>query len=311
MTKKSILVLLVLSLLTLSLSAQKAEEENVNVDPDQAINGFIVSRVVSIASEKDTSGLFMVFASGQADKMFLPDFLPDIQKELDITGEQRKLLEAKLEEVPKDFGERMRVLDDLADRFLRGNYKMSEEDTASVDAVLSYVLEEMNKRAFEVYSPEQIQKLDGMILALTGGLESPLFNDRHMAALDMTEEQKEQFATIVEEMKGEREKMVAGVTASINTMLYKDGVTIKGLVTTLAQFKNYTKELKKRRSAVLTAAQISKMKTMMRLPKSHSVANLLPKWMPDADSWKPGDPLPEGLVPENKELRPFPRAEKE
>jgi hypothetical protein len=181
----------------------------------------------------------------------------------------------------------------------------------AIDSHYTFVFEHMNKLASVVYTAEQIQKMDGMILALTSGLESPFLNERHMASLDMTDEQKEKFAAINEEMKGEREKMIASVTASVSTMINNKQANIKDLVEALAEFKEYSRELKKRRSAVLTTTQISKMKTMMRLPKSLSIANLLPKWAPDADSWKPGDPVPEGFAPDDKTTRPFPRAEKE
>jgi hypothetical protein len=151
--------------------------------------------------------------------------------------------------------------------------------------------------------------MDGMMLAMTGGLESPFFNERHMAALDMTDEQKEKFLKINEETKSEREKMISEISAEVEKMYSVDDIKFTNkFAAAMMKCREYQKMLKKRRMEVLTDAQIAKAAKLAKAPKFMSVSNLLPTWVPGANSWKPGDPLPEETVPEPVR-RKFPREE--
>jgi hypothetical protein len=130
-----------------------------------------------------------------------------------------------------------------------------------------------------------------------------------MAALDMTGEQKEKFKAINKETTPERDKMIADVYTEVEKMFKKGELNFNGFVASLAAFKGYSKELKQRRSEVLTESQIAKVRTLSKLPRFLSIANLLPQWMPSANSWKPGDPLPAGVVPPQPVRARFPRSE--
>jgi Spy/CpxP family protein refolding chaperone len=310
MSKHPFLALLVLFLLTPFLAAQQAVEENDDDAANLRIGEFFLNRATPTFFEKDSSGIMMLALAGAPDAT-----VEKIREELGITEEQRDRVNEFMQAAkPENFEETQKVIEGMFQNLAKNSkYVPSEEELTAFDSLRDYMFDTTNACATEVFSAEQIQRADGMILALSGGLESPLFNERHMAALNMTEEQKKQFAQINEELKPERDKMIAGISATLLEKVKSKSADFgfKDLVGMLSKFKAYTKELKKRRMAVLTASQVSKVKTMSQLPKALSIANLLPQWAPDADSWKPGDPLPEGFVPENKESRPFPRAEKE
>jgi hypothetical protein len=130
-----------------------------------------------------------------------------------------------------------------------------------------------------------------------------------MAALEMTNEQKAKFKAINEATKPGRDKMIADVSEKIAEMLNTGKFNFKDMVAVLSQFKDFTRDLKKRRMEVLTSAQIAKVGQLSKLPKSFSIFNLLPQWLPDANSWKPGDPLPEGFVPVMPNPGRFPKTE--
>jgi Ni/Co efflux regulator RcnB len=168
------------------------------------------------------------------------------------------------------------------------------------------------KAMTETLTAEQIQKIDGMMLALTGGLESPFLNERHMDALDMTDEQKAQFKAINEKMKEGRDRMIDEHVTKAGESLKSGKFEYTKVTAMLAAFKNYSRELKRLRSDVLTDAQIAKMRSLARMPRSLSVFNnLMPQWEPGPNSWKPGDGAPEQYREERSRGRGFPRAEQQ
>jgi hypothetical protein len=127
----------------------------------------------------------------------------------------------------------------------------------------------------------------------------------------MTDEQKTQFKKINEETKPERDKMVASFDADIQKMVKTGKISVNDFFRAFSQFRELGSALKKRRSEVLTRAQLTKATQMAKLPKSMtlSVFNLFPSWQPDANSWKPGDPVPENFKPPEPGRRRFPQTE--
>ncbi|MCL2710181.1 MAG: hypothetical protein FWE95_04805, partial [Planctomycetaceae bacterium] len=66
-------------------------------------------------------------------------------------------------------------------------------------------------------------------------------------------------------------------------------------------------ELRDRRRAVLTPAQIARAASLSRLPRFLSPFNLLQQWVPGPGSWRPGDAIPV-QIQEPRRSR-FPRGE--
>jgi hypothetical protein len=149
--------------------------------------------------------------------------------------------------------------------------------------------------------------MDGMMLALTGGLESPFFNERHMDAIDMTDAQRAQFQAIDEALKPERDVMIAALSKEVIRMTESGDISFNGLVAAFSQFRGFSRELRQRRMGVLTTAQIAQVRQLSRLPQFLSIRNLLPQWMPGPGSWQPGDPIPAGYLQRRQERGRFPR----
>ena len=307
---KTFLLAVLLLLLPLSAIAQEIEVGELS-DSDLALTKFMVGRYMRTALEEDPSGLFMFLLTMYGDEL-----LPDFRKEFGITDEQMQHMSdsmgARDMSDPDNMDETVFMrIDAVVEKILDGNYELSEDEDAALEAGLKYTFDEANSVVADALTDEQLQKMDGMILALTGGLESPFFNDRLMTAIDMTDEQKEQYKAINEETKPGREKMIAGVSKKIEDMLKSGKFNFKDIIAVLSQFKEFTGDLKKRRMEVLTAAQIAKVRQLAKLPKSFSLFSLLPQWVPDENSWKPGNPLPEGVKPVPLPLGNFPRKEME
>ena len=271
---------------------------------DMAVNMIMVERAIRTTFEEDPSGFFMVTLA-----MAGRDFLPGFEQEFGITEEQIEWVrEAGRTAQPDNFDEIVaNVLNPMVDKIARdANYVLTENEEATINSMFKHVFEVSNAVVLESFTDEQIQKLDGMILALTGGLESPFFNERHMAAIEMTDEQRAQFKAIDEALKPERDQMIAALSKEVIRMTESGEISFNGLVAAFSQFRGFSRELRQRRMAVLTAAQIAKVRQLTRLPDFLSMRSVLPQWMPDANSWRPGDPLPGGAAPQQQRGN-FPR----
>jgi Spy/CpxP family protein refolding chaperone len=292
-------------LLSLFAVAQELDVKKTVERPEWALQKIFIDRTIRATLESDPSGMIMLFCAGMSD----------FQEEFGITKEQIERMQELMQAAkPINFDEiGEKVFDPMLRKVVRdANYVPNEEEEAAIAGLIKTLFDAANTTMAEAFTDEQIQKMDGMLLAVMSGLESPFFNERHMAALDMTDEQKEKFRKINEDTKPGREKMIAGIVTEIEKMLKDGKISYNGLTAVLAKFKDFSRDLKQRRSEVLTPAQIAKVRTLSKLPKSLSVFNLLLQWMPGANSWKPGDPLPEGVVkPPPQPAGSFPRTETE
>ena len=188
-------------------------------------------------------------------------------------------------------------------------YVMNEAEEVATEKMFRSVCDQLNETWAETLTDEQTQGLNNMVVAMTGGLQSPFLNERHMDALELTDEQKALFKKINEETKPERDKMFTPLEAEINKMVETGKISVDGVLNTMSKFRELGLTLKKRRLEVLTRSQLAKAREMARLPKSmtFSVFDVLPKWAPGPNSWKPGDPMPVEVKP----IQPgkFPRIE--
>ena len=259
------------------------------------------------AEGADRGGIFIALLTE------MPLF-PGFKEEFGITTEQRMQFNSTVND-PTLMPEEIKALGDrlFSNIDLDANYVPTEEEDAAIEATYMFYMERMNTAAADTFTEEQMQRMNNVVFALTGGLQSPFLSETHMAALDLTGEQKAQFNKINEEMKPERDKMLATFDADIQKMIKTGKISVKDFFSALSRFRNLGVDLKKRRMEVLTRAQIAKATEMARLPKSMtlSVFNVVPAWTPSTDSWKPGDPLPEGARPVVPAPGRFPRTETE
>jgi hypothetical protein len=262
-----------------------------------------VMRVMSDAGE-DRSGIFITL---------LRDF-PGLQAEFGITEEQmiqyHTSMRPKMQETWETYAREITIeVEKKLDEDI--NYVMNEYEEIATEEMFRSLVEHLNETWTETLTEEQMQGLNNMIFAMTGGLQSPFLSEQHMDALDMTDTQKAQFKKINEETQPERDKMFTALGAEINTMVETGKISVKGVLNTMSKLRELGLMLKQRRSEVLTSSQLAKVAEMARLPKSMtlSVFDVLPKWQPGPNSWKPGDPLPEGIVPPAPRRGNFPRTE--
>ena len=284
------LPLLCLLLLLPPTIAQELEVGRPSNDVERQLNEIIVSRFARAFIEKDPAGCFMLVLSGRS-------ILPGFNDEFGITNEQLENLNESMNSLqPKNWEEFQAKLYAIKEKVQEdANYNLTDEEDETIESMIEYVFEATNVSVADALTEEQIQKMDGMILALTGGLESPFFNEKHMNALEMTDEQREQFKLINEATKPGRDKLIDAISAETLKMMDTGKMDFKGLLGTFSKFREYSTDLKKRRMAILTDAQIARMKNLSRLPKFLSIANVLPQWVPGPNSWQPGDPIPGGV----------------
>ena len=308
---KTFLSALLIFLLALSATAQEADQPQPTHDPGRAMFGLMIDRFMNATFEEDPSGTFMLLMAAGPVMVAGPgeELLSGFRKEFGITDEQRERLDEtmqgrkpeNMEEVDKWFeAVESKITEDV-------HYVLNEDEVAVIDLLARYILQAANASVAEALTDEQIQKMDGMILAITGGIESPFFNERHMAAINMTEEQKAQFKTINDELKPERAKMIAAFRTEVERMMDRNEISFQGVIAAISQLRGFSGELKKRRMAILTEAQIAKIKTLSKLPSSFSVLNLLPQWIPGPDAWQPGQDMP--LQLQERRGGRFPRGE--
>ena len=273
-------------------------------DVERAIFERITGMFIGAAFDTDPSGILtLMLASSPASERVLPGF----RGMLGITEEQvqqlRYLMDSK---APENVNELEPVLQGIMESIQNDpDYVLTDEESATFDWMLKYALEAANDSVAEALTDEQIQRIDGAILALTGGIESPFFNERHMAALEMTDEQREQFNAINGALQSDRDKMIAAISREMVKMAESGDVSFQGLLTALSSFRQFTQELRRQRMAVLTDEQIAKVRELSRLQNLVPPSNARQQWMPDAGSWQPGDPLP--VRPAPRPLGTFPR----
>ena len=255
----------------------------------------------------DRTGVFIALLSEMP-------FFPNFKEEFGITPEQRSRFTIAVND-PELMPEEFRALAEKPIKFVENideylDYVPTEEEEAELELTYRVGFEYVNMRASETFSDEQMQRLDNMVFALTGGLQSPFLSEKHTDALGLTDEQKATFKKINEETKPDRDRMIAAFDAEIQRIVKTGKASIMDVFVAVSKFRDLGMTLKKRRMEVLTRAQIAKATEMAKLPKSMTlpIFDLLPKWIPGPDSWKPGDPVPEHAKPP-RGTRQFPKTE--
>jgi len=237
---------------------------------------------------------------------------PNFKKEFGITDEQIAKLHESMRDMPKPEGVEavFKALEQKLDEDI--NYIPTEAEEAEIESAFRAIFENLDSVAANAFSDEQIQKMDGMMFGLTGGLESLMLGEKHLLALELTNEQKEQFKAINKEIKPERDKMLADLSAEMQKMMKVGKINFKELEAFGLQFKGFAEDLKQRRIEILTESQLAKAATLSKPPKfltASPIGMMLPQWVPGPNSWKPGDGAPEPNQPERNRRRGFPREE--
>jgi Spy/CpxP family protein refolding chaperone len=200
------------------------------------------------------------------------------------------------------------------------NYVPSEEVEAEMDSAFREIFDSLESAAVNVFSEDQIAKMDSTMFGMMGGLASPFLGEKHMAGLELTDAQREQFRVIDKELAQERDKMIAELSTEMKKAFKAGKLNLKDLEDFGQQFKELMDNLQKRRSAILTEEQLAKAAELSKPPKFLTVSPFtqmatqrLQQWVPNFNSWKPGDPVPEQPQQERRtgRSRGFPRGNAE
>jgi uncharacterized protein YeaC (DUF1315 family) len=227
---------------------------------------------------------------------------------------------------------------------------IESEFTTIVETRLSQFFsqfEEFNKKVEEVFTPEQKQTIrEFFIVALSDQeveLEYPLYNMHLFEAFDLTGEQRAQFEEIKKELEPEFEQLLDQMIDQI-LQDEEEAVESGDLPEDIAKaseeaeerflklVKEFHDRIKVRTLDVLTDEQFAKYIRLINDPPEHINRMLLAirkvsdepaneqdkideqkkpdVYIPGPNSWKPGDPIPEGYLQQRQERTGnFPRSE--
>jgi len=224
------------------------------------------------------------------------------------------------EELIKELTPRIQEMQDIAQDIQREALEVmaSMKLSVQVDAV-DYIL-----------TPEQKRTVQETLLANMDVLQLPIFLAQDVfEALDLTDAQKEQMATIRREFKPEFENILDQFVNTIlnpqdHTAFLSKFNTQMFDVLTDEQMAFYTK-FKTQIFDVLTDEQWFRLQNLIDNPPEHALAfrNIFREqrgesgdseeasgvWMPGPNSWRPGDAIPEAYRIERNTRRQFPRGE--
>ena len=233
------------------------------------------------------------------------------QKKFGITNEQIEALKEKNAELFGEAFDRDLWLSLEKKREENPNFVASREEQRKLEAMFSKQLgDEFNKKVLEaVLTPQQMKKVEDYAFIVRGGIRYPRHNEKTLAFLDLTEEQKNEIRKYREETQGDREALVE----QWGEIIQKKATQEPGFNwdDALEKWEKKSETLQlafaEKLRTILTSDQIMKAESIWNQPSFYTQGEDT-RWMPGLDSWKPGDPIPESLqAPEKKSKPAFPR----
>jgi hypothetical protein len=194
--------------------------------------------------------------------------------------------------------------DELVDIFVQAALTEDAEELKALakerDSLTIEMFQKANETLLAVLSPEQIQKLWELqwqmpsSSAFIGGEEITIGLGRYNA-FDLSEEQKKRIEVLKKEF----------LAAAPELDKLRGNARNQKLIELVKATRTKLKE-------TLTDAQRAKLERLLTEKPKFLTAPPAPKkeeWMPGPNSWKPGDPLPEGVLPPPPPRGKFPRIE--
>lgn len=206
--------------------------------------------------------------------------------------------------------------------------KMTPDDHAQLEADISKEVDYFTKKIQAVVTPEQLQKSRTIVFQSVGGLDSPVLHVDALETLDLTAEQREKAKQVMDSLEKERlelleeglklaEKAVAlgGPNMSpedreklrlesraLEARAYASGAKVGDAI------RPFLTEEQKAKAVRLIANRPSFLPPLPRQLRERGGADD-PGYRPGADSWQPGQALPDGQQPAPR--RGFPRQRQE
>ncbi len=302
MFKLRFLALAILLLTAIPTIAQEISFPLPLGEKQRAIAGIMMGPVFRTMFDGDRSGVMLL---GLAMNPMFAGF----KEEFGVTEEQIKQIQDSMRNLqkPENFESSFKDFEKKIEENL--DYAPTEEEDAMLDALFNEVFDKVNEATLNVFTPEQLDKMQGMMFVMMGGLESPFLDEKSMNVLNLTDEQKEKLEAIRKDTKDDRNKMLDEFAGEMRKFFKKGKIDLKELEAFGEKFKKYSEDLKKRRMDVLTETQLVKAADLMSKPPKFLTATamkMLPDWMPGVNSWKPGDGAPDKKL-ERKSRRAFPK----
>ncbi len=252
-----------------------------------------------------------------------PMFKSGFESEFGFTEDQSALVMEKLIEKFKDredmvaFGQLLQQIDERAGQDENAEFlELSEEELATIQQGYDLVFDRFSEIAPEVFTPEQMEKIKEMEFATFGGIESPFLNVEAMSVLDLTDEQKREIEELQQDIADEKLEMIDGLT-EFTTKIFKSGkLNMKEAQEFDAKNKTLTNKIGTRLREILTEEQLKKATKLVKTQQAKMLKMMgglgaISQWMPNADSWVPGMPIPDSLQSQEPQRKAaFPRAKK-
>lgn len=261
--------------------------------------------------------------------MMNPMFKEGFKQELGITDEQdASLMEvfgAKFRDDPenealKAMGQTMEGLIARINETEGDFIDISEEEKEAIQKGFASVCDKMQETAQEFFTPEQMQKVMEMEFATYGGIDSPFLQLEAIEnVLDLDEEQKKLFEELQADTADEKLEVLAEITDFTRDFLSKGKLSLKDIKALEEKTKALQSKISARTREILTDEQLEKaMKIVSRqqrlMKKMMGGAGGVSSWIPGADSWRPGQPIPESMKstqPKRAGLFPRPKPKTE
>ncbi len=321
--KRSILLLVVFAVLlqtTLELSRCRAQEITLPM-PLSNKQRLLITTIMGPA----LNSLFTKHRPGMLGLSFAmnPMFKSGFEKEYGFTEDQSALIMEKLKEKFENredmeaFGQLLQKLDERAGQDENAEFlELSEEELATIQQGYDTIFDKFSEVAPEVFTPEQMEKIKELEFATFGGIESPFLNADAMSVLDLTDEQKKEIEELQQDIADEKLEMLDDLT-EFTTKMFKSGkINMKDAQDFEAKNKTLTNKIGTRLREILTEEQLKKATKLVKTQQAKMLKMMgglgaISKWMPNADSWVPGMPIPDSLQSQEPQRKAaFPKAKK-
>ncbi|MDR2169309.1 MAG: hypothetical protein LBP59_04135 [Planctomycetaceae bacterium] len=237
----------------------------------------------------------------------------EFRKSLGITEEQSKQFETLRTEVQFQM---FTKVPDLIKRF----DNTTENNTKTIQNEVEADIQKFIGKINAITTPEQQTKAKELLFQMTGGINSPLINNDMLDVLELTGEQRKNAEIIIEQTKNERNRkfdelmkiVEEGAEKGRNISKDERNEIRKKRENLINEIFALGKKNGDRLKAFLNDKQIKKAEELIEnapdfLPKFPKINNNQTTYIPNADSWKPGQDIPDSEKNKKQNRKIFPR----
>ncbi|MDR2761031.1 MAG: hypothetical protein LBB88_00335 [Planctomycetaceae bacterium] len=241
----------------------------------------------------------------------------ELRKALDVTESQKNEIET--------FRAAMQIqivmkIPELIKRFNDSN----ENDNKAIQVDLESDIKKFIDKVNSIVTPEQQAKAKILVFQATGGLNSPLVGKDTLDILGVTGEQREKAEIIIEQAKAERDEKLEELMKVIEERVAK-GRNIskeerdeirKKRETLISEILAIGKKTGDRLKGFLNKQQQQKAEELIAdvpdfLPRIPMINNSSSPYIPNPDSWQPGQGVPDSENEKRRNRKTFPRKNRE